>query len=150
MNLDMDFEQMFSQEYYMTQDYSIGHGSASVDDDDSLVEKVSPIKPKKPSRRALKAKKNDPKEPPKDWTLEEEIALCEAWCDVSENSDRGNNMKTKGFWEAVINYFVKETGSTRGQQILKHQKGKMRKEGGATTVLYPVEESGVGYPEGGA
>ncbi|GKC36255.1 heat stress transcription factor B-2a-like protein, partial [Tanacetum coccineum] len=66
-----------------------GHGSAPVDDDekdDSPVEDVSPVKPQKPSRRASKAKKNNLKEPPKDWTVEEEIALCEAWCDVSENS----------------------------------------------------------------
>ncbi|GJR59433.1 hypothetical protein Tco_1501595 [Tanacetum coccineum] len=78
INIDMDFEQlMFSQEYYQTQDYSVGHGSAQglthgstpVDDDeedDSLVEEVSPAKPKKPSRHASKAKKNDPNEPPKD------------------------------------------------------------------------------------
>nr|GEY51884.1 hypothetical protein [Tanacetum cinerariifolium] len=75
--------------------YPKGHGSAhgsghdstlvnEDEEDDSLVEEVSPVKPKKPSRRASKAKKNDPKDPPKDWTMEEEIALCEAWCDVSE------------------------------------------------------------------
>ncbi|GJV12000.1 hypothetical protein Tco_1353541 [Tanacetum coccineum] len=34
--------------------------------------------------------------------------------DVSNNSEKGNSMKVKGFWEAVINYFKKETGSTRG------------------------------------
>ncbi|GKC92027.1 hypothetical protein Tco_1157469 [Tanacetum coccineum] len=90
VNLDMDFEQlMFSQEYYPTQDYSMGHGSthgsahgsAPVDDDeedDSPVEEMSPVKPKKPSRRVSKAKKNDTKEPPRDWTTEEEIAWCQA------------------------------------------------------------------------
>ncbi|GJV74596.1 hypothetical protein Tco_1506180 [Tanacetum coccineum] len=55
INLDMDFEQlMFSQEYYPIQDYSMGHGSAPVNDDekdDFPVEDVSPVKPKKPSRR---------------------------------------------------------------------------------------------------
>ncbi|GJW57249.1 hypothetical protein Tco_0103980, partial [Tanacetum coccineum] len=70
-------------------DYSIGHGSthgsahgsAPVDDDeedDSPVEEMSPVKPKKPSRRVSKAKKNDTKEPPRDWTTEEEIAWCQA------------------------------------------------------------------------
>ncbi|GJX70817.1 hypothetical protein Tco_0307988 [Tanacetum coccineum] len=34
--------------------------------------------------------------------MEEEIALCQGWCDVSENSISGNSMKTKGFWEVVI------------------------------------------------
>ncbi|GJY68420.1 RNA-directed DNA polymerase, eukaryota [Tanacetum coccineum] len=45
------------------------HGSAPVNDDvedDSLVEEVSPVKPKKPSRCAARAKKDSPKEPPKD------------------------------------------------------------------------------------
>ncbi|GKF83952.1 hypothetical protein Tco_0248850 [Tanacetum coccineum] len=87
------------------------HGSAPVDDDDSPIEEMSPVKAKKPSTRASKAKE---KEPPKDWTTAEEIALCQAWCDVSENSEKENNMKMKGFWEAVIKYFEKETGSTRG------------------------------------
>ncbi|GJZ95574.1 hypothetical protein Tco_0667908 [Tanacetum coccineum] len=76
------------------------HGSAPVNDDeeeDSLIEEVSSVKPKKPSRRAARAKKNDLKEPPKEWIVEEEIALCQAWCDVSENNIVGNNMKTKGF-----------------------------------------------------
>ncbi|GJY60413.1 hypothetical protein Tco_0461070 [Tanacetum coccineum] len=137
-NLDMNFEDlMFSQEY--NYDYSMGHGSGhdsahglahgsshgsahgSVpihdEEDDSLVEETSPVKPKKPSRRATKAKKDEPKEvkdAPKEWTVEEEIALCQGWCDVSENNISGNSMKAKGFWEAVIRYFKKKTGSSRG------------------------------------
>nr|GEX25637.1 hypothetical protein [Tanacetum cinerariifolium] len=121
---DMNFEDlMFSQEYNYSQDYSMshgsGHGSAPAsthdstqgsvsfhdDEDDSPVEQVSPVKPKKPSRRATKAKKDEPKEAketPKEWTVEEEIALCQGWCDVSENSISENSMKAKGFWEAVI------------------------------------------------
>ncbi|GJZ36327.1 hypothetical protein Tco_0582518 [Tanacetum coccineum] len=131
INLDMDFEQlMFSQEYYPSQDYSMGHGSAPVNDeeeDDSPVEEVSPVKPKKPSRRATKAKKNDPKEPPKEWTVEEEIALCQAWCDVSENNVVGNSMKTKGFWDAVITYFEKEIGSSSDyDSILSKWKNRVR------------------------
>ncbi|GJX92467.1 hypothetical protein Tco_0345793 [Tanacetum coccineum] len=101
-----------SQEYYPTQDYSMGqgsahdtaHGSAPVDDDDdSPVEEMSPVKAKKPSKRALRAKKNDikKKEAPKEWTKAKEIALCQAWCDVSENSEKGNSMKAKGFNERV-------------------------------------------------
>nr|GEX75370.1 hypothetical protein [Tanacetum cinerariifolium] len=92
------------------------HGSTRVNDDeedDSPVEEVSHVNPKKPSRRAVWAKKDDPNEPPKDWIVAEEIAFCQAWCDVSENNIAGNNMKTRGFWDAVITYFEKETGSTR-------------------------------------
>nr|GEU43242.1 hypothetical protein [Tanacetum cinerariifolium] len=65
------------------------HCSAPVNDDeedDSHVEEVSPVKPKKPSRHTARAKKNDPNEPLKEWTMEEEIVLCQAWCDVSENN----------------------------------------------------------------
>ncbi|GJX24138.1 hypothetical protein Tco_0228583 [Tanacetum coccineum] len=64
INLDMDFEQLLNtQEYYQSQDYSMGqgsaHGSAPVDDDDSSVEEMSPVKNalKRPSRD----KKNDGK-----------------------------------------------------------------------------------------
>nr|GEX97637.1 hypothetical protein [Tanacetum cinerariifolium] len=77
---------------------------------------MSPVKTKKASKCASHTKKNDIKEkkPPKDWIKAEEIALCQAWCDVSENNKKGNSMKAKGFWEVAINYFEKETGSTRG------------------------------------
>ncbi|GJY17942.1 hypothetical protein Tco_0389433 [Tanacetum coccineum] len=131
INLDMDFKHnIFSQDYNYSQDYSMGygsghgsaHGSAPVNDeeeDDSPVEEVSPVKPNKPSRRASKAKKDDPNEPPIDWTVAEKIALYQAWCDVSENNIAGNNMKTRGFWDAVITYFEKETGSTSGQKKSK-------------------------------
>ncbi|GJY86287.1 hypothetical protein Tco_0500313, partial [Tanacetum coccineum] len=72
------------------------------------------VKAKKPSKRASKTKKNDTKEPPKEWTTAEEIALCKGWCDVLENYEKENGMKTKGFWDAIINYFTNETGSTKG------------------------------------
>ncbi|GKB29192.1 hypothetical protein Tco_0868593 [Tanacetum coccineum] len=63
VSLDMDFEQlMYSQEFYPTQDYSMGQGSAhgsahglapvDDDDDDSPVEEMSPVKAKKHSKRA--------------------------------------------------------------------------------------------------
>ncbi|GKF03074.1 hypothetical protein Tco_0029997 [Tanacetum coccineum] len=95
-NLDMNFEELlFSQEYNYRQEYSMGHGSGhgsahglahgSVpihdDENDSPVDEVSPVEPNKPSRRATKAKKDEPKEvkeAPKEWTLAEEIALCQA------------------------------------------------------------------------
>ncbi|GJX93467.1 retrotransposon protein, putative, ty3-gypsy subclass [Tanacetum coccineum] len=91
INFDMDFEEnMFSQDYNYNQDYSMGYASGHA-----------------------RAKKDAPKDLPKDWTVAEETALCQAWCDVSENIIPGNNMKTSGFWDAVITYFEKETGSTR-------------------------------------
>ncbi|GKD23137.1 hypothetical protein Tco_1224840 [Tanacetum coccineum] len=77
---------------------------------------------------ASRAKKNGikEKEAPKDWTTVEEIVLCQAWYDVLKNSEKGNSMNAKGFWEAVINYFKKETGSTRGyDSILSKWKNKV-------------------------
>ncbi|GKD37590.1 retrotransposon protein, putative, ty3-gypsy subclass [Tanacetum coccineum] len=133
-NLDMNFEELIvSQEYNYSQDYSIGHGSGhgsapvQDDEDDSPIEEVSPVKPKKPSRRAAKANKDKTKEPPKDWTMAEETAFCQAWCDVSENNIDGNSMKSKGFWDAVIRYFEKETGSSRGyDSIVSKWKNRVR------------------------
>ncbi|GJV47274.1 hypothetical protein Tco_1437486 [Tanacetum coccineum] len=93
-NLDMNFEDlMFSQDYSMGHGsgHGLAHGSAhgSVpihdEEDDSPVEETSPVKHKKPSRRATKAKKDEPKEvkdAPKEWTVEQEIALCQGWKDV--------------------------------------------------------------------
>ncbi|GJW67015.1 hypothetical protein Tco_0121439 [Tanacetum coccineum] len=120
INLDMDFEQnIFSQDYNYSQDYSMGygsshcsahgsaHGSAPVNDDvedDSPVEEVSPVKHKKPSRRAARAKKDAPKEPPKDWTVAEETALCklgamvrpriDAFCAIIHNVEANHESGT--------------------------------------------------------
>ncbi|GJZ20346.1 putative ribonuclease H-like domain-containing protein [Tanacetum coccineum] len=151
----MNFEQnIFSQDYNYSQDYFMGHGSgqgsahgsAPVNDDeedDSPVEKVSPVKPKKPSKRAARAKNDDPKEPLKDWTVVKEIALCQAWCDVSENNIVGNNMKTKGFWDAIITYFVNETGLSKGyDSIVSKWKNRVRPRIGAfCAIIHNVEEN---------
>jgi hypothetical protein len=108
-----------NQDYSMVQGSAHGsaHGSAPVEDG-SPVEEVAPVKAKKVSKRASKAKKNDNKETSKAWTTDEEIALCKAWCDVSENSVRGNTMKSRGFWGEVIDYFEKETGVRRGYNAI--------------------------------
>nr|GEX15911.1 reverse transcriptase domain-containing protein [Tanacetum cinerariifolium] len=79
-------------------------------------------------RRTAKAKKNDPKEPPKEWTVEEEIALCQARCDVSKNNVVGNSMKTKEFWNAVITYFEKENGSSNIEMPSFYNNAKGRKK----------------------
>ncbi|GKD60402.1 hypothetical protein Tco_1297911 [Tanacetum coccineum] len=122
-----------------------GHDSATVqdDEDDSPVVEVSPVKPKKTSRRAARAKKDEPKEPPKDWTMSEETALCQAWCDVSENNIDGNSMKSKGFWDVVIRYFEKETGSSRGyDSIVSKWKNKVRLRISAfCAIINNVEEN---------
>ncbi|GKD59687.1 hypothetical protein Tco_1297196 [Tanacetum coccineum] len=135
-NLDMNFEDLiFSQDYNYSQDYSMGHGSnhgsahgsahGSVpihdDEDDSPVEE----------------------ELPKDWTVAEETALCQAWYDVSENNIDGNSMKAKGFWDAVIRYFENETGSSRGyESIVSKWKNRVRPRIGAfCAIISNVEEN---------
>ncbi|GKC09641.1 hypothetical protein Tco_1001251, partial [Tanacetum coccineum] len=68
------------------------------DDDDSPVEEMSPVK--KPSKRASRAKKNDAKdkEPAKDWTKAEEIALCQAWGEKkSKTSETTSGSASGGF-----------------------------------------------------
>ncbi|GJR55253.1 hypothetical protein Tco_1405774 [Tanacetum coccineum] len=67
-----------------------------------------------------KKKKKEVKDAPKEWTVEQEIALCQCWCDVSENNISGNSMKAKGFWEAVIRYFKKpmESGTQKNIEFL--------------------------------
>nr|GEV33580.1 ribonuclease H-like domain-containing protein [Tanacetum cinerariifolium] len=115
-------------------DVGSAHGSFPLDDDEdnSPAEEVSPVKPKKPSKRVAKTKKDDPKEgkeAPKEWTVTEEITLCQCWYDVSENSISENSMKAKGFWEDVIWYFEKETSSTRGyDSIVIKWKNRRRKK----------------------
>ncbi|GKA18369.1 hypothetical protein Tco_0698284 [Tanacetum coccineum] len=42
------------------------------------------------------------------WTTAEVIALCKAWCDVSEN--RANTLNFKGFWSEVLACFENEMG----------------------------------------
>ena len=86
------------QAYCPTQDYSIGQGSghgsfydSAPVEDDFPVKEMSPAKAKKPLKRASKANKKDgtnKDQEPTLWTIEEDIALCKAWCDVLENSVR--------------------------------------------------------------
>nr|GEX44156.1 hypothetical protein [Tanacetum cinerariifolium] len=112
LNLDMDMKNLFNtQEYYAVQGSGHDYYACQVD---SLVEEVAvPVKAKKVSKRRQKTL------PPKEgfktspWTIEE-VTLCQAWCDVSENSITGNAVNSKGFWLKVIKYFEKETGSNRG------------------------------------
>ncbi|GJV90118.1 hypothetical protein Tco_1534056 [Tanacetum coccineum] len=103
INLDMDFEQnIFSQDYNCSQDYSMGygsgygsaHGSTPVNndvEDDSPVEEVSPVKPKKPSRRIARAKKDDPKEPPKDWTVRKRSRCAKLGAIKNKKKKKKNN-----------------------------------------------------------
>ncbi|GJX85791.1 hypothetical protein Tco_0336565 [Tanacetum coccineum] len=123
-NLDMNFEDLiFSQDYNYSQDYSMGHGSNHGSAHEAL-------------ETCSKAKKDDPKELPKDWTVAEETALCQAWCDVSENNIDGNSMKAKGFWDAVIRYFENETGSSRGyESIVSKWKNRVRPRIGAFCAI---------------
>ncbi|GJV85990.1 hypothetical protein Tco_1525888 [Tanacetum coccineum] len=55
--------------------------------------------------RPQQSKKND-KDLANPWSPEEEIALCKAWVDVSENSAQGNAKRAKGFLTQVVEYFM--------------------------------------------
>nr|GEU61254.1 hypothetical protein [Tanacetum cinerariifolium] len=82
------------------QDYSIGHGLAhglTPIEDDSSVEKVAPVKAKKVSKRRQKTLTTVNKESSKPCTTKEEVALCQAWCNASENNIMRDAMKSRGF-----------------------------------------------------
>ena len=146
-NLEMNLEdwgeypsQQYSTQNYPSQDASMGqasghgsyHGSMPVEDDyEEYVEEVSPIKPKKPTKRATKAKGKapvvQPSKKPAPWSKTEELALCRAFIFISENDLRGNAMHRHNFWELVIDYFRKETGSDRTyDSILSKWKTRIR------------------------
>ncbi|GKA43978.1 hypothetical protein Tco_0736702 [Tanacetum coccineum] len=136
LNLDMDMENLFNtQEYYAGQgsgpDY---YGSAPVKDDSPFEEVAAPVKAKKVSERRQKTVTTKNKESSKTWTTEEEVMLCQAWCDVSENSIKRNAMKSMGFW---LNYFEKETGLNRGYDaILRKWKNRVHPRIGAFCTIF--------------
>ncbi|GJY32133.1 hypothetical protein Tco_0415628 [Tanacetum coccineum] len=107
--------------------------------DDSPVEEMSPVK--KPSKRASRAKKNDAKdkEPVKDWTKAEEIALCQAWCDVSANSEKGNS--SSGF---NLNDEADEYEEAQEHRPLGHDATKAKKKSSASSregsSLFVIEQ----------
>nr|GEV18829.1 hypothetical protein [Tanacetum cinerariifolium] len=94
-------------DYYVggNQDYSMGHssthGSAPVEDVSPIEEVEAPAK-------------------------SEEVALCQAWCDVLENSIIGNTMKSKGFWLKVIEYFEKMRSHRGYNFVLDEWKNRVR------------------------
>ncbi|GJW74968.1 hypothetical protein Tco_0134338 [Tanacetum coccineum] len=55
----------------------------------------------------------------KPWITMEEVVLYKAWIDMSENNIRGNAIKTRGFWFAVLDYFGKETGEHKKAKAFK-------------------------------
>nr|GEZ63150.1 hypothetical protein [Tanacetum cinerariifolium] len=114
VTFDMNFEQlMYNHDYYAgqgsghdnhdnypSQDYSMDRGSvygSSPVDDDSLVKDMSPVKARKPSKRASKAKTNDNKEPPKDWTMAKEIVLCKVGAMCQKIASKEMLKRLRGF-----------------------------------------------------
>ena len=118
-----------SQEYHGSTHGSY-HDSIPNDNDDNntISEEMSPVKPKK---RATK-KKIVEKETKNDlslWTRKEEIALCDAWCDSSENIIMGK--------QKVIAYFEKEVGADRTyNSIITKWKNRIRPRVGQFCVIY--------------
>ncbi|GKB95261.1 hypothetical protein Tco_0981398 [Tanacetum coccineum] len=96
-NLDDDIEPLFKQP---------SEGPSQLVEDDYPVEEVAPVK-RKYLRRHQSGKKND-KDLSEPWIPQEEVVLCRAWVDVSENSVDENAKKAAWFWTEVITYFQKE------------------------------------------
>ncbi|GJX24746.1 hypothetical protein Tco_0231042 [Tanacetum coccineum] len=70
------------------------------------------------------------------WTTAKVIALCKAWCDVSEN--RGNTMNLKEFWSEVLACFENEMGERirRYDAITLKWKKSLRPKIAAFIVVY--------------
>nr|GEX25833.1 hypothetical protein [Tanacetum cinerariifolium] len=92
----------------------MGQGLAPVKDDYSVKEVVAPVKAKKVSKCRHKTIPTENKELSKPWIIKEEVALCQVWCDMSENRITKSIMKSMGFWLKVTEYFEKETGNESG------------------------------------
>ncbi|GKA99223.1 ribonuclease H-like domain-containing protein [Tanacetum coccineum] len=75
--------------------------------------------------------------------MAKDIALCRARGDVSENYKQGNGMKSKGFWDAVMKYFERETGSVRGyDSILSKWKNRVRPRiGQFCAIINKIEQN---------
>ncbi|CAH9144769.1 unnamed protein product, partial [Cuscuta epithymum] len=46
----------------------------------------------------------------KDWSIEEEVALTEAWLNVSVDADVGNNQKNAAMWNRVLEVWKEKMG----------------------------------------
>ncbi|GJV28818.1 hypothetical protein Tco_1385266 [Tanacetum coccineum] len=71
------------------------------------------------------------------WTTAEEITLCTAWCNVTDNYVARDAMK-RGFWSEVFAYFKKEIGGTiRGYDpIVTKWKHSIRPKIAAFSAVY--------------
>ncbi|GKA63109.1 hypothetical protein Tco_0762715 [Tanacetum coccineum] len=81
------------------------------------------------------------------WTTAEEITLCTAWCNMTDNYVARDAMQ-RGFWSEVFAYFEKEMGGTiRGYDaIITKWKHSIRPKIVAFSVIYDsvqrMDESG--------
>ncbi|GKA11491.1 hypothetical protein Tco_0691037 [Tanacetum coccineum] len=103
---DVNFEPLWASASQPFQRYS--EGPSQPVEDDSPVEEVEPVKPKRKCTRKSKPTKKNDKEFVEPWTIEEEIALCNAWVAKSEDSVEGNGKKAAGFWTEVADHFHEE------------------------------------------
>nr|GEX68009.1 hypothetical protein [Tanacetum cinerariifolium] len=80
---------------------------------ESSVEEVatSRTKNKKKATRNRQKRMSQSADAPRQtlWTIKEEIALCNGWLAVSENSRDGNARKQPGFWVEVLEYVESKT-----------------------------------------
>ncbi|GKD51660.1 hypothetical protein Tco_1280636 [Tanacetum coccineum] len=101
-----------TQEVVMESEMEIS--SVPVEDDFPVDE--GPLVKNKPSKRRQKkrSKKDDSDKEQRNapWTVAEEIALCKAWVNTSEDIARGNAKKAQGFWTLVLRYLDKEMGAS--------------------------------------
>ncbi|GJT45913.1 hypothetical protein Tco_0954628 [Tanacetum coccineum] len=77
------------------------------------------------TKKPQQTKKND-KDVVDPWVPEEEITLCKAWVDVTENNVEVNARKAKAFWTQVHEYFVNEMNEKKRSYDYCNYKWKNR------------------------
>ncbi|GKA41211.1 hypothetical protein Tco_0733804 [Tanacetum coccineum] len=106
-DLDDDIEPLFKEP---------SEGPPQLVEDDYPVEEVAPVK-RKYLRRRQSCKKND-KDLSEPWIPQEEVVLCRAWVDVSENSVDENAKRRQWFWTGSNNgTFKKKIGNEKKATI---------------------------------
>ncbi|GJV92951.1 hypothetical protein Tco_1540764 [Tanacetum coccineum] len=94
-NLDEDLEPLWGIASQPFPSHDSKGSSQPVQDDSPVEEVAAPVK-RKYTKRPQQSKKND-KDLVNPLSPEEEIALCKAWVDVSENNVQGNVRRAKGY-----------------------------------------------------
>lgn len=117
-----------NEELYEPTFYESFYGNTAREDTPVEVtpQEKAPVKhiPKKPGKRMTRNDDGPSRQIPR--TTEEEIALCKAWVNETENSALGNLRKGDGFWNDIIKYIESKTNTRRTYDIVNGKWNSVR------------------------